>query len=94
MLTCKQVSAALDDGDYMSLTRRKRFMLRMHVAMCIVCGKYNKQVMLFQDGIRKFLAREERPGATAPNLPDETRSRLERFAQTLAADSDGSGDAG
>ena len=83
MWTCKQVSAALNDGDYMSLSTFRRLLLRMHVAMCIVCGKYNTQVMQFQDGVRSYLARESTGdgGTLAPDV----RERLEQFAKRLTS---------
>lgn len=77
MMTCKQVSRALNDDDYMTLSPFKRFLLRFHVGMCVVCGKYNRQVMQFQDGVRTFLSREDT--SQTPPLDSETRGRLQRF---------------
>ncbi len=66
MFTCKQVSNALARKDYARMSPWERLMLRVHVALCIVCGKYNRQVMIMQDTARKFREHEdellERPG--------------------------------
>jgi len=59
MLTCKQVSDALAQQDYATLSRVKRSGLKLHVALCVVCGKYNRQVMIMQDAARAFRRREE-----------------------------------
>lgn len=86
MLTCKQVSAALSRGDYTKLTRMNRLGLRLHVMMCIVCGRYNRQVMLFYDTVRAFMANEERGGADpAVKLPEATRARMRDALEATAA---------
>ncbi|HMO51314.1 MAG TPA: hypothetical protein PKE26_13770 [Kiritimatiellia bacterium] len=59
MLTCKQVSRALAEGDYASLPLGKRLGLKAHVALCAVCGQYNRQLMVMQDTIRAYRRREE-----------------------------------
>ncbi len=54
MLTCKSVSKSLSNGDYKDLPFLKRISLKLHVALCFVCGRYNKQVMQMQDTCRHF----------------------------------------
>lgn len=79
MLTCKQVSSALARGDYQKLPTLSRLFLRLHVFGCGVCGRYNRQVILFYDAARNFLAAEEHgspDAAHGPRLPDAARERL------------------
>ena len=52
MLTCKQVSNALASGDYQKLPPFKKATLKLHVSLCLVCGRYNRQVMMMQDTCR------------------------------------------
>lgn len=59
MLTCKQVSNALARQDYATLSPVSRAALQLHVALCVVCGKYNRQVMIMQDTVRAFRKQEE-----------------------------------
>ena len=59
MLTCKQVSNALADKDYASLSPVKRAALKLHVALCAVCGRYNHQVMIMQDATRNYRTHED-----------------------------------
>lgn len=54
MLTCKQVARSLTDGDYAELPPLKRLSLKVHVLLCAVCGRYHRQVMRFQDGVRRY----------------------------------------
>ena len=58
MLTCKHVAKQLNEGDYAELPRRKRLGLKLHVLLCVVCGRYQRQVMRFQDGVRRYRERE------------------------------------
>lgn len=63
----------------MKLAPLSRLALRLHVACCVVCGRYNRQVMAFYDGVRAFLRIEEHdqgPLADGTRLPDETRRRI------------------
>lgn len=84
MLTCKQVSRSLAEHDYQKLGLLPRLGLKLHVAMCVVCGRYNRQVMTFQDGVRALLRcqeQEEGPLADHTRLPPEARERLRNTLQ-------------
>ena len=59
MLTCKQVSHALSKEDYAKLPPFKRFCLKLHVRLCIICGRFNRQVMESQDMCRCYKERED-----------------------------------
>jgi hypothetical protein len=79
MLKCKQVSEALRNGKYWKLPWHRRMGLYMHVGLCFVCGKYNRQVMLMQDGVREYLRHEiSDPPPAELRLPAEARARLRR----------------
>lgn len=75
MFTCKQVSNALARRNYASMGFWQRLGLKLHVALCVVCGKYNRQVMVMQDAARKFREHEEelleRPGCCCLSAKDK-----------------------
>ncbi|MGY9105841.1 MAG: hypothetical protein ACKVG0_04795 [Alphaproteobacteria bacterium] len=71
MLTCKKVSQSLEKGDYEGLTAFARMGLKVHVALCIFCGAYNRQRMVMHDLFRKLRQKEE----TGELLANETLSR-------------------
>ena len=75
MLTCKQISKALADGDYRDLSPMRRFLLRMHVAMCFMCHGFNRDIMLFQDTTRAFREHEQ-DIAPETHLPEDARERM------------------
>ena len=77
ILTCKQAAKALADHDYMSMPWWRRVTLRMHVAMCFVCRGYNRHIMIMQDGVRKYLSREEDVlRHRSEKLSDECREKI------------------
>ena len=77
MWMCRQVAKALADGDYDQLPLGKKVGLKLHVFLCVMCGKYHRQVMDMQDGVRGFLEHEEEP-QVAPDvhLSEDARERL------------------
>lgn len=84
MFTCKQVSNALSKEDYEKLPPIRRLLLRMHVKLCIFCGKFNKQVIESQDMCRCYKEHEEHLAVTRPKLDADKKDQLKELlaAQT------------
>ena len=82
-LTCKQVSNHLSKEDYEKLPPFRKFTLKFHVFICPVCGKYNQQVMKFQDLARNFRKKQdeilENDEPDNPHLDDETKKRIQEI---------------
>ncbi len=77
MLRCKQVSDALASSKYWDLPLRKRIGLRLHVAFCLVCGPFNRFLMLWQDSTRHYLKHEqEDPPPPDMKLSEDARKRM------------------
>lgn len=79
MLTCKQVSNALSKEDYEKLPPLRRFFLKLHVKLCIFCGKFNRQVMDSQDMCRCFKEREEELNQERPKLDAGKKDELKKL---------------
>lgn len=79
MFTCKQVSNALSKEDYEKLPPVKRFFLRLHVKLCIFCGKFNKQVMESQDMCRCYKSHEEKLADSRPKMDSEKKDQLKEL---------------
>lgn len=60
MLMCRQVAKALKEKRYWELPLRKRIGIRVHIALCGMCGKYHTQVVEFEKGVHRFLEEEEK----------------------------------
>ena len=76
MLTCRQVSKTLAENRYYELPWHRKLGLFLHIRLCFVCGKANRQIIVLQSGIRKFLAREEKEHFTEIRLKPEERERI------------------
>lgn len=76
MLTCKQISKALSSGDYEQLSPMRRFWLKVHVKLCVFCGKFNRQVMVSQDMCRCYKAHEDRLAPVRPKLDELKKEEL------------------
>lgn len=81
--TCKQVSTHLSKEDYDKLPPFRKLTLKFHVLICPICGKYNKQVMKFQDMARTFrkkqdeILEDDSPGS--PKLDEDSKKRLQEI---------------
>ena len=79
MFTCKQVSKALSKEDYEQLSPARRFFLRLHVKLCVFCGKFNTQVMESQDMCRCYKQHEETVAESRPKLDLEKKDELKEL---------------
>lgn len=79
MFTCKQVSNALSKEDYEKLPPMRRFFLRLHVKLCIFCGKFNKQVMESQDMCRCYKLHEDEISEARPKLDNAKKEQLKEL---------------
>jgi hypothetical protein len=77
MLACKQVANALSQGDYENLPPFRKAMLKVHVKLCVMCGKYHRDVMDMQDGVRKFRHQEDAGVLEhTPALSEDSKRRM------------------
>ena len=59
MFTCKQVSNLLNKKNFKDVPLWKRLLIKLHVKCCIVCGKYNRQVIETHEMCRELIKNEE-----------------------------------
>ena len=87
MLRCKQVSRALADGKYWELPLHKRIGLRLHVFCCLVCGPFNRFIMLMQDATRHYLQHEQDdPPPTDLSLSAEMKKKMKEALHAAEED--------
>ena len=87
MLTCKQVSNALSKEDYEKLPPLRRFFLKLHVKLCVFCGKFNRQVMDSQDMCRCYRQHEEELVDQRPKLDGRKKDELKELLSAQAKES-------
>jgi len=79
MFTCKQVSHALFEEDYEKLPPMRKFFLKLHVKLCVFCGKFNRQVMESQDMCRCYKAHEEELVARQAPMDEDKKEQLKQL---------------
>lgn len=57
MLSCKEVTHLLSDGQDRKLTIGERINLEMHLAMCKGCTNYRKQMDFLREACRKYVGK-------------------------------------
>ena len=77
MLTCKEASHLLSEGQERPLGLRERIGLRLHLWMCISCRRFERQLGLLRRAMRVLRRRVEAESATA-ELPEAARERIRR----------------
>lgn len=80
MWRCKHVADALARYHYWDLPWAKRLGLKTHVHLCVVCGRFHRQVMIMQDAARIFRKHEEQD--PPPPMPPKARERLKKAIQS------------
>lgn len=91
MFTCKQVSNALSREDYENLPPMRRFFLKLHVRLCVFCGRFNRQVMDSQDMCRSFKAHEDVLSPYRPKMDEAQKESLKQLMAQKAVDEEHSG---
>ena len=79
MFTCKQVSNALSKEDYEKLSPVRKFFLKLHVKLCIFCGKFNEQVMDSQDMCSCYKQHEESLEGVRPQMDVSKKDALKEL---------------
>ena len=87
MFTCKQVSHSLSKEDYAKLSFTKRLFLQLHVKLCFLCGRFNRQVMDGQDMCRHFKQYEATNCQCAPELQEVQKDELKALLAAQSAKS-------
>jgi hypothetical protein len=62
MLTCKEVTHLLSEGQDRKLTVGERLKLEMHMVMCEGCGNFRKQMDFLRAACRRYVDTRSRDG--------------------------------
>jgi hypothetical protein len=62
MLTCKDVTRLISESMDHSLPIGKRAGVRLHLLICRFCARYERQLLLIRETMRRLAATEEKPG--------------------------------
>jgi len=79
MLSCKDVTQLISESMDRPLPLRKRIGMRLHLLMCKFCSRYERQLLLIRETVRRLVATEDRPeGVPGGLLSEETKVRIRK----------------
>lgn len=77
MLNCKDASHLISERQERPLGVRERWGLRLHLWMCISCRRFERQLALMRQALRKLGQRAE-ADAAGTDLPPAVRERIRK----------------
>jgi len=79
MLSCKDVTRLISDSMDRSLPLGKRIGVRLHLMICRFCVRYERQLQLIRDTVRRIADPPDPPAALPLDaLSSEARERILR----------------
>jgi len=79
MLSCKDVTRLISESMDRSLPLGKRIGVRLHLLICKFCARYERQLILIRETIRRFSASVEAPGEpSGETLTEEAKERINK----------------
>jgi hypothetical protein len=79
MLSCKDVTQLISESMDRSLPLRKRIGVRVHLLICKFCARYERQLLIIRDTVRRLVATEETAGGPlGETLSEEAKERIRK----------------
>ena len=75
MLTCKDASRLISEGQERQLRLSERWGLRLHLWLCVNCRRFERQIHVLRRALRR-LARRVETESQGPELSPEARQRI------------------
>ena len=77
MLSCKDVTRLLSESMDHSLPLGKRVGVRLHLLICKFCARYERQLLLIRETMRRLAATDDACGSlTGESLSEEAKERI------------------
>lgn len=74
--SCKDIAELISQSMDTRLPLRKRLAIRLHVSMCSLCRRYERQLQLMRRGLHHYANPDE--NAVAESLSAEAKERLQQ----------------
>jgi hypothetical protein len=79
MLPCRDVTQLISESMDTSLPIGKRIGVCVHLLMCKFCSRYERQLLLIRETVRRIAATEEKPGEPpGETLSEEAKERIRK----------------
>jgi hypothetical protein len=83
MLSCKDVTRLISESMDHSLPLGKRVGVRFHLLICKFCARYERQLLLIRETVRRLVATEDGPGEShGESLSAEAKRRIRKSLAT------------
>ena len=83
MLSCKDVTRLLSESMDHSLPVGRRVGVRFHLLICKFCARYERQLLLIRETVRRIAAMEDAYGSlTVERLSEEAKERIQKSLAT------------
>ncbi|MGZ9163236.1 MAG: anti-sigma factor family protein [Candidatus Deferrimicrobiaceae bacterium] len=83
MLSCKDVTRLLSESMDHSLPIGRRVGVRFHLLICKFCARYEGQLLLIRETVRRLAAMEDAYGfLTIERLSEEAKERIRKSLAT------------
>lgn len=77
MLSCKDVTRLISESMDTSLPIGKRIGMRLHLLMCKFCSRYERQLLLIREALKRIVATEGKPEEPPGELlSEEAKERI------------------
>jgi hypothetical protein len=81
MLSCREVTRLVSESLDRELSLRQRVSTKMHLMMCRLCSRYNKQLAGLREAFRLHAMREEDTDIYPASLSSKARERIKQALQ-------------
>ena len=79
MLSCKDATQLISRSMDTSLTIVQRILLRLHLRICKWCARYERQLFLIRETLRRLDVAGDRPeGRAGETLSEDARERIRK----------------
>lgn len=83
MLSCKDVTRLLSESMDHSLPIGRRVGVRFHLLICKFCARYERQLLLIRETVRRLAAMDDAYGSlTVERLSEEAKERIRKSLAT------------
>ena len=83
MLSCKDVTRLISESMDTSLPIGKRVGVRFHLLICTFCARYERQLLLIRETVRRLAALEDAYGSlTVERLSEGAKERIRKSLAT------------
>jgi hypothetical protein len=80
MMTCKEASRLISEGQDRPIKRMERWGLRVHLWMCDNCRHFERHIRFLRQAL-KLLGQQTEAGTHGPDLPPEAKDRIREVLQ-------------